>query len=162
MTAVTRFMDFVHGMDEPAFRAQFIVDGAPKAQPRVKAFARKIGASYVARVFTPGTAEEWKSLVATAAKSETPPQPLEGPVSVQIDFYMPRPKSLYRKSDPESIVWCGSKPDADNLAKAVIDAMTQLGWWRDDAAIARLLVTKSYTAKHGTPGARVKVEALFS
>ncbi|NCA12937.1 MAG: RusA family crossover junction endodeoxyribonuclease, partial [Proteobacteria bacterium] len=38
-----------------------------------------------------------------------------------------------------------AKPDADNCAKAVMDALTQLGaFWRDDAQVVELRVWKDY------------------
>lgn len=137
------------------FIAIFRVDGIPKAQPRPRAFARRMGDKHVARVFDDGTAEGWKSLVVAAGNALRPKSPLTGPVLVAIDFAMPRPKSLMRKCDPAGEVWCVKKPDADNLAKAVLDALTQAGWWVDDAQVARLIVNKRYHAKNARPGADV-------
>ena len=52
----------------------FSVDGEPKAQPRPKAFARNFGNKWQARVYDPGTAEGWKSLIAIAVKPHLPAQ----------------------------------------------------------------------------------------
>jgi len=43
----------------------FFVSGDPKAQPRIRAFA----INGHARVYDPGTAEGWKSLIAVAARA---------------------------------------------------------------------------------------------
>lgn len=38
------------------------------------------------------------------------------------------------------------KPDADNIAKLVLDAATRAGVWRDDALVHTLLVQRMYLA----------------
>lgn len=78
----------------------FRVTGLPKPQPRPRAFARKMGDKFVARVFESGSAEGWKSLVAVAAKPHTPPEPMSGPVLVNITFVFPRPNSHYVSNNP--------------------------------------------------------------
>jgi Holliday junction resolvase RusA-like endonuclease len=62
-----------------------------------------------------------------------------------------------RRKDPEGEVPCCARPDFDNLAKAVADCMTALGWWHDDAQIVRATVSKFYHAKSERPGVRVRV-----
>jgi Holliday junction resolvase RusA-like endonuclease len=138
-------------------RITFRVSGIPKAQPRPRAFARNIGGKAVARVYESGTAEGWKSQIAIASREHTPVVPIEGPVIVDVTFFMPRPKRLCRKSDPDGWVPCTSKPDRDNLDKAVLDCMTQLGWWRDDAQVYAGKVEKFYHEKNGSPGATITV-----
>lgn len=140
------------------FVATFPVFGIPKAQPRVRAFARKMGDKYVARVYDAGTAEAWKSLVVEAARPHRPETPLEGPLLVAITFYLKRPKRLCRKKDPNGALPAISKPDIDNTVKAVLDALTQDGWWRDDAQVCELRATKLYHAKDGVPGAHIVIK----
>lgn len=142
----------------------FFASGEPKGQPRPRAFARKMGGKYVARVFDAGTAEAWKSQIALAAKPHTPPAPLAGPLFVELWFHLPRPKGHFRggKPDrglkPEAPLWHVGKPDSDNLAKAVLDALTQLGtFWRDDSQVARLAVRKAYA---DAPGCTVAISGL--
>lgn len=135
----------------------FDVDGLPKGQPRPRAFARKIGDKFVARVHNPGTAEAWKGCIARDSAKWRPETPLTGPVVVGIDFRMPRPKSLMRKKDPPGEVECLTKPDIDNLIKSTLDAMTELGWWGDDAQIVKVQASKYYHAKEARPGAEIRV-----
>lgn len=134
----------------------FEVRGIPKAQPRVRAFKRGKHAG----VYDPGTADSWKSMLVLQARAHRPEAPLEGPVAVSIDFLMPRPKSLMRKSDPDGEIWHTAKPDRDNLEKAALDALGQDGWWRDDAQVCEGSVRKLYHAKSGVPGARVRIFRL--
>lgn len=122
---------------------QFFAQGIPKGQPRPKAFARGGHAA----VYDPGTAEGWKGQVALAAKpflkSLLADHP---PLTLKLDFWMPRPKGHYgakglKLNAPK---YHTGKPDADNLAKAVMDALTQLGIWKDDAIVVDLRVKKYY------------------
>ena len=130
---------------------EFWVEGTPKAQPRVKAFARGKHAG----VYTPDTADFWKAEVRRAALAKCPtPEPLRGPLSVQLTFLMPRPKS--RKGD----VWHATKPDGDNLTKAVLDALTDAGIWGDDAQVARQLVQKLYATGTNDAGCAIIIERL--
>lgn len=139
----------------------FFVPGEPKGQPRPRAFARKMGnGKFVARVFDAGTAESWKSAIAAEAAQHKPAAPISGPVSLRLHFFMARPKSHFVASKPERGLRNGAKyrhvgkPDADNLAKAVMDALTQCGWfWADDAQVAVLTVVKSYTESANGAGA---------
>jgi Holliday junction resolvase RusA-like endonuclease len=145
------------------FRVEFFVNGIPKGQPRGRAFVT----GGRARIFTPGTAEAWKGDVARAAAWAAPAAPLTGPVRVDVAIWLPRPKRLMRKGDPDRSIWCTAKPDCDNLAKAILDALTVLGFWRDDAQVCAFSLTKSYHGKTpegcgnlGRPGARIAIEDL--
>jgi Holliday junction resolvase RusA-like endonuclease len=125
------------------------VNGDPKPQPRPRAFARNMGGGkFAARVYDAGTAEGWKGQIALAAKSHLPATPLEMPLMVSLYFFLARPKSHYtgkgnlKPSSPSQPV---NKMDCDNLAKSVLDALTQLGMWRDDGQITQLVISKSFT-----------------
>ena len=41
------------------------------------------------------------------------------------------------------------KPDCDNLAKAVLDVLTELKFWDDDSQVTHLTTTKQYGDKSG-------------
>lgn len=125
----------------------FFVPGQPKGQPRPRAFAMKFGNKYQARMYDAGTAEGWKSSVAGAAKEFLPATPVEIPLRLTLVFYMPRPKShLNSKGNlkESAPVWFAGKPDSDNLAKAVMDALTILGMWKDDSQVVKLTSMKAY------------------
>lgn len=136
----------------------FFAEGLPKGQPRPRAFARKFGDKWSARVYDAGTAEGWKSAVALAAKPHLPSEPLTGALCLSVNFHMPRPKAHFRKNGDVKEGAPGypiGKPDADNLVKAVLDCLTQLGVWRDDTQIVYMHVRKVYGAP--TTGAWVDV-----
>lgn len=143
------------------------VYGEPKGQPRPRAFARKMGdGKFVARVFESGTAEGWKSLIAAEAAKHRPAEPISGPVWVDAYFVFARPKSHYRTGKranelrEDAPAWHTSKPDRDNLDKALLDALTQLGgFWRDDCQVSAGVLQKSYGDR---PGVMILIEAVDS
>lgn len=141
---------------------QFQVSGEPKGQPRPRAFIRGNHAA----VYDAGTAENWKSQIAIAARKHLPATPLTGPVAATFRFYMPRPKSHFgsgknagklKANAPD--YFCG-KPDADNLAKAAMDALTQLRMFDDDCLIVDLSVTKQYENALYGRGCLISVDTL--
>lgn len=138
----------------------FFVHGTPKGQPRPKAFFR----GGKAAVYDPGTAEGWKGCLALAAQEKRPQKPLLGPLELLLKFYFSRPKSHFRTGKRsnelrESAPYHHTgKPDVDNLAKAVMDAMTQLGFWQDDSQVAKITVTKHF--QHFSPGCRVHLNQI--
>lgn len=130
-----------------------IVEGIPKAQPRVKAFVRGGRAG----VYTPKTADDWKSAIIEAAKPYVPQLPVEGPVQVEIIYYLKRPQRLMRKIDPDTSIPHEKKPDIDNLNKAVFDALTMVKLWNDDSQVYQITAKKYYHSKSGKPGAAIKI-----
>jgi Holliday junction resolvase RusA-like endonuclease len=133
--------------------AEFFVSGNPKGQPRPRAFAR----GGKARVYDPGTAEGWKGQIALAAREHMPAAPIDSAAGVQLQFMLPRPRGHFRKHGlkadaPEFPL---GKPDLDNLAKAVLDALVVIGFMRDDRLVRRLSISKHY-AENG-PGCHVRI-----
>lgn len=111
-------------------------------------------------MYDPGTANAWKMLVRNTAMrpwDRMGRHVFVGPVYVQINWFMPRPKSHHtskgalKASAPR---WHECKPDADNLEKAVLDALTDLGLWRDDSQVCHVSKSKIY-GEH--PGALIIV-----
>ena len=135
----------------------FFVAGEPLGEPRTRARGMMIGGKARARVYRDTGADVWKQAVARAASDFVPKEPIDVPVGVTLGFVMPRPKS--RKKD----VWHTAKPDADNLAKAVLDVLTKCGVWVDDSRVAFLHATKSYEcASNPRVGCWVSIRELGS
>lgn len=135
---------------------EFTAWGVPKAQPRAKACIRGNRAG----VYDPGTANDWKSIVRGAARAQWSGKAFVGPVRVLLWFYLPRPKSHFTKkglrtSAPHFVT---SKPDLDNLEKSVLDALTNISMWKDDAQVAMVTKSKQYT--EGTPRALIRIEEV--
>lgn len=140
--------------------------GIPKGQPRVRAFVRGRHAG----VYDPGTADDWKAAIHIAAKEElrvlgTTDFPLyKGAVCVDCTFIFPRPKSHFRSNGqlkPGSPLWHTSKPDRDNLDKAVLDTLTKLQLWPDDSYVASGSLTKRYAEDGEQTGAVIEITPLL-
>lgn len=131
--------------------------GMPKGQPRPRAFSR----GGKAAVYDPGTAEGWKGCVAVACR-ELEGRTLLQPLAVHLTFYMPRPKSHFRANGrlkPTAPVFLhDQKPDADNLAKAVLDALTVIRVWMDDDQVCELIARKHWEipGEHA-PGCSIRI-----
>ncbi len=140
----------------------FYVTGEPKAQPRPRAFARKMGDRYVARVFDIGTAEHWKSAIAEEARKAGLTK-FEGAVSLELRFNFKRPKSQFTKGGlvkHTSPAYHTQRPDLDNAEKACEDALTQIGAWQDDSFIARKLSTKDWAIGNSPGGCHITISEL--
>jgi Holliday junction resolvase RusA-like endonuclease len=145
----------------------FQVIGEPKGQPRPRAFARKMGAIHVARFYDSDVADTWKRLVTVAIIEAAIRQKwafTESPVAVDLRFAMPRPKAhfsakgLLRETAPK---FHTSRTDCDNLAKLVLDRLTQSGRiWRDDSQVIALKVDKFWAVgnEHGCTATITTVE----
>jgi len=76
--------------------------------------------------------------------------------TVEIVAYFAAPKRIHKKLIGEND-WlpCGSRPDADNVAKIVCDALNKIAW-TDDARVATLKISKRYAMRP-----RVKVSIVW-
>jgi Holliday junction resolvase RusA-like endonuclease len=129
-----------------------IVSGTPAPQGS-KVFYRKGGMRESSKAVGP-----WREAVRTETqgamiKANMPP--LTGPVRVNLQFVMPRPKGHYRTGRNAHLLrdgappWPVGKPDADKLARAVFDGLTDGGAWKDDSQVVALHVVKTYAATSG-------------
>jgi Holliday junction resolvase RusA-like endonuclease len=90
---------------------------------------------------------------------------MDRPVAVKIVAVMPRSAALSKLSTRTGLPllnparrWHTSKPDADNIAKAVLDAMRD--WWTDDRVVVRVSCDKVTAALFEAPHYEIAVEAL--
>ena len=75
-------------------------------------------------------------------------EPLEGPLSLEVAFYLPRPKTVKRPLPT-------AKPDVDKLLRGLLDGLK--GFIEDDARVTQVLVQKEYETDLVGPGVRVVV-----
>lgn len=140
--------------------ARFFVHGIPKPQPRPRARVMYINRKPVPQIYNPKDTDGWKDAVKFYAGRHKPAEPRTDSLRVDIQFHMPRPKRLMRKCDPEGVMLYDGPADRDNLDKAVLDAMTDCGWWVDDRQVVGGELLKLYAAKSGPVGAWVVVSEL--
>lgn len=118
------------------------------------AFARSGGRGVVR--FTPKRQRDFMALIRLAAsKAMGEQEPFAGPVEMIVRATYLIPKSWPRKK-ADTATWRTSKPDADNLAKIIADAVNAIVFV-DDAQIASLTVQKMYGP---LAGVTVSVSAL--
>lgn len=88
------------------------------------------------RFFKNTRTEAYINTITLLSRRYAPEEPFAAEVGVFLQFIMPKAKA--RKGDDCHII----RPDLDNLAKPVLDALK--GFWRDDAQINSLHLTKEY------------------
>jgi Holliday junction resolvase RusA-like endonuclease len=116
-------------------KAQFTIPGKPFAWRR----ARSNG-----KVRFNDPAMEAHANVVQAIALKHFPEPIEGAVRLEIRALFAVPKSYSAKKRAETI-WRAhtSKPDGDNLAKQIGDALNRIAWL-DDSQIADARVIKTW------------------
>lgn len=132
------------------------MSGTPQPQPRPRAYRR----GHAVGVYNPPTADAWKVRVAVGAK-DIIDRPMGGPLKVALWFKMPRPAShINKQGKPRSSApaWHAQRPDTDNLAKAVLDAMNGIAF-RDDSQIVELIVGKEWASSADQAGCVISIEA---
>ena len=114
---------------------EIVITGKPIAKKRPRFFRRGpfVGA-YNAQETEEG---RWK----VEAKGQIT-APIDGPVSADMLFIMPKPKGLSRKK-ADALLHHVKKPDLDNLVKFAKDCLNGLAW-RDDSQVCKLIALKIY------------------
>jgi len=132
----------------------FEVLGNPTPQKRHRHFSRlgKSGKMFSGS-YDPST--ESKESFISIAHAFAPAEVLEGPLRVDITFYIARPKSHYGTGKKASVLketapsWHDKKPDKDKLEKLVLDAMKGV-FWKDDGQVSAGIILKLYSDKPRT------------
>lgn len=101
--------------------------GLPVAQARHRdrVIQSKSGRAFVQR-YTPKETLAWRRNVLLAARQSEgyPSEPWTGPVRLSMEAFFERPQRLLTRTSPVGAVRKNTEPDADNLVKAVMDALT--------------------------------------
>lgn len=99
----------------------------------------------------------YKSVIQLSARVKHKGPPLEGPLQLWIWFYFERPKSLAPSTRTHPYFY--HRPDFDNIAKAVCDALNGI-LWKDDGQIAAACVFKHYCENGEQPHTRMIISTL--
>jgi len=135
---------------------QIIINGKPNAKERPY-FSTKNGK---VRVFTPSKTSNFENYVKQVA-SPFFHYPIQGPIELTINFFLPRPKYLIWKTKPMPFVYSDKRPDIDNLVKSVVDGLKGIAFF-DDAQISILHVTKGYHSGEEGPKTIIKIETIIN
>lgn len=119
------------------------VAGVPRAQPR----PRLIQTRYGVRAFSNHSGvSRWKTLLEAHFRPEAPERPYEGAVKLDLVFYRLGPAAILNRKRPVdvscAVEYDTSVPDADNLAKPVLDALKNAGVIHDDSQVVSLTIHK--------------------
>lgn len=101
--------------------------------------------------------QAWREAVAwSAAQLATAgPVPDDAPVQVELEFFMPKPKSR-----PKNAVWADRKPDLDKLIRSTLDGLGDGGLLRHDSRVVRVVASKRYAQPGVATGAAVIIREV--
>lgn len=120
----------------------FTVSGEPQGKERPCVTGRG--------TYTPPKTKAYEQLVRLAYKTQCKNADFgAAPLSVSIRAYYKIPKSAAKRQRERMLAdktWPAKKPDADNLAKAVLDSLNGLAY-KDDAQVICLGVIKQWDEK---------------
>lgn len=122
----------------------FEIEGKPvgKGRPRF----RRMG-NFV-QTYTPEKTSEYEKLVRIRFQNAGG-QITDKPVRVEIVAFFAPPKSTKKKQMQEmlsNLILPTKKPDCDNIAKIVLDALNQIAY-KDDSQVVDLSVRKQYASE---------------
>ena len=85
----------------------------------------------------------WESAVKLVCNAQWEGPPLEGPVQVELNFALLKPKSA-----PKNRLYPDKRPDLDKLVRAVLDGLKGV-CYRDDGQVVELNATKEFDEEPG-------------
>ena len=123
----------------------FRLDCIPTAQARVR-HAVRCGHSVAYKSAGQKSAEAVLDVLLSKC---APEKPLDGPLVLEFVAGMSIPTSTPKKQREAMLrgeIAHTKKPDLDNMAKQLKDAMTRAGFWGDDKQVVALRCSKRYAA----------------
>lgn len=135
----------------------FTIPGVPVAQPRARAISAGSGHARLYEAKKEHPIHTFKATAKLTAREKFTGAPLTEPLVLSVQFVFPRPKRLQRKRDPAWRLPKPDKPDADNLLKAVMDALNEVVWADDRQIFQVTNLSKWYAAVGESPKTVVMV-----
>lgn len=116
----------------------FIIKGEPKGKGRPR--FTKTG-----RVYTPTETAHYESLVGLSYRNSAKVYKFTSPVRVTVKAYQKPPKKSKKVVEDmlSGRILPTKKPDADNIAKIILDGLNHVAW-DDDTQVVEMMVTKRY------------------
>lgn len=109
------------------------------AQSVSRIFRRKDGTPFIGKKNNTS-----KSELLCLLKDYVPEKPFTGAVELIISWCYAWRASEPKKNRKLGYKYCTTKPDVDNICKQLNDCMTRLGYWIDDALVAKLTFEKMW------------------
>lgn len=148
-------------MDRPRLILDAVIMGDPRGyqRPGVRVMVPKAGRPF-ASLYEQEETRNWRSIASDVLQRAAAGVRVEKEaVMVHVFAVGRRPRDLPKKRG-RGRFWRTTKPDADNVAKAVCDAIVQAGVLRDDTLVGRLVVDSLVAADGEAPHVRVRIEVL--
>lgn len=126
---------------------QFELAIIPTPQARVRHSVTKNG---FIKAYRSGVQVQNEIVLEALLVAYKPVTPIKGAVRLFFNAVLPIPQSVSKKKKKamlEGFIYPTKKPDIDNLAKQILDAMTRLQFWEDDKQVVELYCKKSYGEK---------------
>lgn len=122
----------------------FEIEGKPvgKGRPRFKRMGNFV------QTYTPEATKEYEKLVGMRFQNSGGAI-TDKPVRVEIVAFFAPPKSARKRDKAEMLanrILPAKKPDCDNIAKIILDALNQIAY-KDDSQVVELSVKKKYASE---------------
>lgn len=117
----------------------FTVKGEPKGKGRPR-FTKN------GHVFTPDETKRYETLVGLSYRNSARGYKFTSPVRVTVKAYHKPPKRSKKVVDDmlNGRILPTKKPDADNVAKIILDGLNHVAW-DDDTQVVEMMVSKRYS-----------------
>lgn len=122
----------------------------PRSTAQEKQYTVKNGK---VRVYETANAKAAKQLLRLVLAPHAPREPLTGAIGLDVMW-----RFAYKGRAHYDGEYKTTRPDTDNLDKALKDVMTQLGYWSDDALVAREHIVKIWHKSR--PGLFIRITAI--
>ena len=110
----------------------FPIKPVAKGRPRVALRGR------FAHAYTPQKTRDFEDEIRILARKQWKKPPIVGPVEVEIMFCFQNPRVTKKTQFKEPHI---KRPDCDNLAKGICDALNEITWF-DDSQIWKITIQK--------------------
>lgn len=136
-------------MEERMQEVTFQIPGPPRGKGRPRARVMQISRKATAHIYTPHETQDYERFIRGCFEQQVGGAPcLLAPVRVDIAAEYPVPKSYSKRKREQCLMGAvphTGKPDLDNVAKIVLDALNGLAYM-DDTQVTELHVCKRYGA----------------
>ncbi len=110
-------------------------------------------------LYTPAATKTFEAAIAEGARDLfAGDPPIGAPVSVSVVAVSRRPGRLRRRRDPPGLIPKPTRPDADNILKAILDGLVTGGALADDAIVVDARISKFWAEKTGSPRVTIRIE----
>lgn len=149
-----KIADFINNLEKenPFRELSFCFDGEPKPAPRPRVGTLRIGKGEnqqtITRWYDPGSGDKVKIRKYVQSLLGKDYDPIDAEVMIEIKTFKPMIKdfNMTEKFLAEAgILRPDKKPDVDNYAKTVMDAINGV-IWTDDSRVVKLTIEKFYSS----------------